>query len=1418
LGFALIGLAAILAVSLVTLTRAQNAAKDDGAGPRRVKVMFLGDTGHHVPLERCRQIYSVLAKRGIDLTYSQDLADLNTENLNRFDVLLLYANWINIKPDQEKALIDYVESGHGFAPIHCGSYCFLNSPKITAIIGGRFKSHNTGVFEETIVAADNPIEKGLKPIKSWDETYVHEMHNEKDRTVLAYRIEGDRKEPYTWTRTQGKGRVFYTAWGHDQRTWGNKDFQDLLERGIRWAAGDWAMPQETAAAPALKPFTYSQSEAPIPNYVQGRQWGVVGEPIRTMQDPVSPQESMKHMALTGGFSAKLVVAEPTVKKPITMAFDERGRLWVAETFDYPNNMQERFHGHDQITIVEDSNSGEEAKKTTVFADGLSIPTSIVFANGGVIVSQPPDMLFLKDTKGDGHADVKKVLFTGFGTRDTHAGPSNLHYGFDNWIYGTVGYSGFNGTVGGQHVQFGQGAYRFKSDGSKLEFLGSTTNNTWGLCFTEDGQLIGSTANANPAWYMSIPNRYYESVRGLTTPRFEPIADTYMFYPMTDKVRQVDQFGGYTAGACSEIYTARSLPREYWNRIAFVNEPTGHLVGQFVYEPKGSGYVARNDFNLMTSDDEWTAPIDSAVGPDGMVWTIDWYNYIVQHNPVPQGFRNGLGGAYETPLRDKRHGRIYRMIYNAGKPSPILDLSKATVEQLVDALKSTNMLWRMHGQRLLIERNESSAVPALVKLTEDSSMDEIGLNAPAVHALWALNGLGAIDAAHGDVVAAVVKALHHPSAAVRKAAVDVLPRTKESAEALIAEKVLDDANPQVRKSGLLALSEMPNSDRAGTAVFSSLARKEDAEDRFILDAAAIAASKHDAGFLQAAFAAHPGEGSPNSAAREVVNLIPNPSFETVNGTRPLSWRVRNYTGRTTFEGLDQAGHTGRRSLKISSDTGADASMYVDVPVEPYTDYHLSAWIKTENIKGAMGALLNVHLTDTRTPAVTGTSDWTKVEANFNTGERKTVSINCLFGGFGDATGTAWFDDIELTSMQSSGLPKNEGRVVRIVMDQYTRRAPVESVVATLLSAKSTSPALSFIVINSLAAYWPQGVSPKLTDADVASLKDVMKSLPANARDRLLALAGKWGRSDLFANEAVALTDELRKSIGDAKLDAAKRTDAARRLIAIDDSAGSIDLLLKQISPQTAPDVQLGVLEALSDSHTDTVGKSVVAQWGQFTPTAQRAALNLMLRRVAWTGDLLAGVESGKIDNRDLQPQQWQALTTNPDADLANKARVLQRATGRAPTADRKVIVDKFLPIAEKTGDAERGKAVFEKNCAICHTIEGKGGQIGPDLTGMGARARAENLIDIVDPNRSVEGTYKQWIVKTKDDVISGRMLTETQTSIELVDAAAKHYVIQRSDIEVLKATDRSLMPEGLEQLGEEQLTDLLEFIGTSKVKR
>jgi uncharacterized protein len=836
--------------------------------PKRLKVLFLGDNGHHQPAVRYRQLEPVFAKRGIDLVYTENNDILADKALAGYDALMIYSNSTKITPAQEKGLLEYVESGKGFVPLHCASYCFLNSPKYIELVGAQFQKHDVGTFTTVNAAPDHPIMKGFKPFESWDETYVHTKHNDKDRTVLEYREERGAKEPWTWVRTQGKGRVFYTAWGHDQRTWGHPGFQELVERGLRWSVGQdptivkrgagetpavaratFPVPEMTPKRKDVKPFEYDEVGAKIPNY---RPRGGQGEPLTKMQRPLEAEESQKHIVVPKGFKAELFVTEKELGgKPICMTWDERGRLWAALTMDYPNELNPPTKGRDKIVVCEDTDGDGKADRVTVFAEGLSIPTSITFHNGGIIVFDATQTVFLKDTKGTGKADVRQVLFGTWNQRDTHGGPSNMQYGLDNWIWAMQGYNDSRLIVGGEEVRFRQGFCRFKPDASKMEFIRSTNNNTWGFGMSEEGIIFGSTANGNPSEYMPIPNRYYEGVRGWAPQLvLRGIADSFMFKAITEHVRQVDYHGGYTAAAGHALYTARTYPKEYWNRTAFVTEPTGHLVGTFVLRPEGSNFKSSNPFNLMASDDEWTAPIMAEVGPDGNVWVIDWYNFIVQHNPTPQGFKTGKGAAYENDLRDKSHGRIYRIVHDNVQDKKSFSLGDPTPEKLVAALTNDNLFWRRHAQRLLVERGKTDVLPALFALVGDPKVDEIGLNVGAIHALWTIHGLGTLNGSNPEATAVAVAALKHPSAGVRRNAVQVLPMNEAAVEAILAAGLVRDPDAQVRLMSLLALADRPATDAAGKAIVEAMGRPENATDKWIPDAATAAAAKNSVGFLKA----------------------------------------------------------------------------------------------------------------------------------------------------------------------------------------------------------------------------------------------------------------------------------------------------------------------------------------------------------------------------------------------------------------------------------------------------------------------------------------------------------------------------------------------------------------------------------------
>ncbi len=618
---------------------------------------------------------------------------------------------------------------------------------------------------------------------------------------------------------------------------------------------DFPIPRMTPRRTDVAPFTYTDVGKKIPNYTPGEKWGVQGEARSQMQDPLPPEESLKHFIVPEGFHVELFAAEPDLGgKPIAVNWDERGRLWLCETYDYPNEQQPAGEGRDRIRICEDTDLDGRADKFTVFAEQLSIPTSLTFANGGVIVFDGPQTVFLKDTNGDDVADERRVLFGTWNQRDTHAGPSNMRYGLDNWIWATQGYNDSRLVVGDHEHRFRQGILRFRPDGSELEFVRSTDNNTWGLGISEDGLIFASTANRNPSVFMPIPNRYYERVRGWTPSLvLESIADTHLFKPSTVKVRQMDHFGGYTAAAGHALYTARRYPREYWNRTAFVCGPTGHLVGTFVLAPAGAGFRSTSPFNLLSSDDEWCAPTMADVGPDGNMWVVDWYNFIVQHNPTPLGFSTGKGRAYETDLRDKRHARIYRVVYDAPdrEPPTRFNLSETAPENLVKALAHSNLFWRRHAQRLLVERNQLDVLPALIELASDHTVDAIGLNVGAIHALWTMHGLSALDGSQPEAMSAAFLALKHPSAGVRRNAIQVLPANEGSLAAMIEGGLLADSDPQVRLAALLAMADGPPRSELGPILVDLAQDESTARDRWIEDAVICAAATNSETFLSAA---------------------------------------------------------------------------------------------------------------------------------------------------------------------------------------------------------------------------------------------------------------------------------------------------------------------------------------------------------------------------------------------------------------------------------------------------------------------------------------------------------------------------------------------------------------------------------------
>lgn len=705
---------------------------------RRLEVMFLGDNGPQQPLETYRILKENLGSQGFNFTFVENLSEVTRETLDNYDALMVYANYQNVAPPP--AIFSWVKEGGGLVSLSRSSANFSNSKQWAALL---------------------------------------------DSTPIDSIVDG-----VSWTRKEGKGRVYFSPVRNEAQV-NSPEFREEMKRGILWVVGD--KKAEDFAKLNLPPLTTE-----IPNVANRTHPDI---PMMELQKPLSPQDSAAHTQVPVGTKLELFASEPMVINPIALDWDSKGRAWVVESFGYPNQVpDEPGTGMDNIKILEDSDSDGKADKMTVFASGLRHCTTSVFVKNGVVVTDGADIVYLGDENGDDKADTRKVLATGLGIHDTHASTSHFLYGLDNWIYATCGYSGVEVEIGGKMNKFPQSVFRFRPDLSAFELLQNTTNNTWGLGFTEKGDVIGSTANNNPSWILAIPNAAYvnSGIAQPKTPRLDtsvkvdrkqskdPGASFVKMYANTRDITQVDQIAGYTAAAGHQFYNDSIMSATFTAQNAFICEPTGHIVATASLKNKGALMeTTLRGNNAYASADAWAAPVAARVGPDGALWIADWYNPIIQHNVVFRYYnpaRNydkphspyqagdkkgpGKGNAYETPLRDAKHGRIWRIVPKKSPLREITALDPQNSAAQVEALASPSQLIRLHAQRLLVEKGDLTVVPALVKLVKDSPKPP-GSKLPlaAVHAIWTLEGLKVEAGSAGHQ--ALTASLNSPDALIRR---------------------------------------------------------------------------------------------------------------------------------------------------------------------------------------------------------------------------------------------------------------------------------------------------------------------------------------------------------------------------------------------------------------------------------------------------------------------------------------------------------------------------------------------------------------------------------------------------------------------------------------------------------------------------
>jgi putative membrane-bound dehydrogenase-like protein len=538
--------------------------------------------------------------------------------------------------------------------------------------------------------------------------------------------------------------------------------------------------------------------------------------------PLEPAAALRSFRIHPGFRIEPVAVEPLVNDPVSVCFDADGRLYVVEMRGYPYP-EDSPSGN--VSLLVDQDGDGTFDRSTVFVDGLSWPTSVVPYDGGVFIAVAPEILYAKDTDGDGKADIRKVMFSGFGIQNVQALVNGLLWGLDGWIYGVGGGNG--GDIQNRTrpeskpVSVRGRDFRFKPDGSVFEAISG--GGQFGHSFDDWGHRF-TCNNSNHIRQIVLPAHYLQRNPALVVssviddiPAEGAAAPVYRISPpepwrvVRTRQRAADPVlsrrlpptelvatGFFTSATGVTIYRGSSYPSEYRGN-AFIGDVGGNLVHRKTLTKNGAEFRAtRADQNVefLASTDNWFRPVNFANTPDGTLLVLDMYRETIEHPlSIPEPIKKHL-----DLTSGKDRGRLYNIVNEEKTPHRRPALSQATTAILVDHLADPDAWWRETAQRLLIERHDPAAIPLLRSLAarRPSALGRMH----ALCALQVLGGLGVEELAVG---------LRDPEPGVREQSARLAEAFSTlrpaMAEAVIA--LADDPDPMVRFQAAFSLGAVPS---------------------------------------------------------------------------------------------------------------------------------------------------------------------------------------------------------------------------------------------------------------------------------------------------------------------------------------------------------------------------------------------------------------------------------------------------------------------------------------------------------------------------------------------------------------------------------------------------------------------------------
>lgn len=1129
-------------------------------------------------------------------------------------------------------------------------------------------------------------------------------------------------------------------------------------------------------------------------------------------EKLTPEQQLKTFKLPPGFEIQLVAAEPGIAKPMNIAFDDRGRLWVTDTVEYPWPA-EPGKGRDSVKVLSDFDENGRAKKVTTFVGGLNIPLGILpigitEKTNSAIVYSIPEVRRYYDTDGDGKSDKSETLLGGFGSVDTHGMTNNFVRGYDGYIYANHGFrndSVVTGTDGSTITMNSGNTYRFKPDGSKVQLFARGQVNPFGLAFDEWGNLFSADCHTRPQYML---------LRGAVYPSFGKPDDGLGFGP-----EMCPHSHGSTGIAGTMVYAAEQFPEEYRGNL-FNGNPVTNTVNRDKIKWTGSTPLAVEQPDFLTSSDPWFRPVQVKLGPDGAMYIADFYNKIIGHYEVD----------LKHPGRDRTSGRIWRVIYRGeagyAPPPKMPDMAKMSPEQLVKLLGDANLAVRMMATDRLAD-GDTTKLEREVREAANSSF------ATGVHARWILFRWGALspkDLANRLLDESPMWNLHAHSC-LMLAEREQLAAVER--DALAKAVVMDDV--RVQFAAVRAAAAHPGEELA-----EQLVNHGDVGDTHLAHAKRIALREllRRSGYLTKVMQqqlsererlklleASLGIDSPEAGAF-IADCLSRMSVPGALSSRAFKQAMRTAADDKAIDQLARIARdkfAGDVDLQLESVEGIRLGHVARGGAMPASVNEWATGLVRQILESTVPADVAMQWSSRPvSPAATKFDDpWTPQSRKCADGATADFWSSLpkgekLTGVLRSAPFSAPAS-LSLWTAGHNGLPASKDPVKNLVrlLDAATGEVLAEAPAARNDTAQKTTWDLTKVAGRQVVI--------EAVDADTRTayawiafgrFEPAVVTIPTSGQD----LRKRIGRAiDLAgAMKIQSAAEPVLKLLASPSADATLRVSAAKAIAAID-PAGAVSPIVAVINdPSAPPAVRDGCATALGAVRDSSAVPAMLTAITAAPQTVQRTLALAMSGTKQGADALLAAVAAGKASPRLLTDKTVVDKLRAAGIDgLDARLATLTKGQPDVDVAVQKLIDDRrhdYISAGDKAS-ADRGKAVFVKNCAACHRIGNEGAQIGPQLDGLGKRGVDRTIEDILDPSRNVDGAFRYSIVTLADgDVVTGlQRRVEGQTTV-FADAQGKEFAIDTAKISKRVESQLSLMPANWgELMTKEEFVDLVAFL-------